>query len=143
METSIPGSQGLYKSNRQSNPELENVNGDLIMPANTEHISFGSQVPHKIKSRLISLHNKHSVVFNDDLNEGYNDQSGDAVADWDWVNDVPTPPHKGTIPSYCKHSKKMVLQADKPAGAIRNSKEGYKHEPQVCFAMHATEQTSL
>ena len=53
----------------------------------------------------------HKQVFDGDLTLGYNGASGDFDVDFELVNYLPPPPHKGSSPPYYKHGEEAVLQA--------------------------------
>ena len=74
-------------------------------------IEVGSKVPKNIKDKLNKIHMSHQQVFDGDLTLGYNGLSGDFDVDFDFNNDVPPPPHKGSFPPYYKRGEEEVLQA--------------------------------
>ena len=61
--------------------------------------------------KLNKIHAHHRRVFDGDLSKGYNGHSGDFDVDFDFINDLPPPPHRGTTPTYSKHGDQAVLHA--------------------------------
>ena len=75
-------------------------------------IKIGADVPTAIKDKLNAVHACHQPVFDGNLLTGYNGRSGDFDVTFNWLNDLPPPPHKGSTPSYqSKLEDKQVLQA--------------------------------
>ena len=74
-------------------------------------IEIGDKVPKGIKDRLNSIHSHHKQVFDGNLSLGYNRESGNFDVDFDFNNDMPPPPHKGSSPAYYKHADEAVLHA--------------------------------
>ena len=75
-------------------------------------IEIGKQVPKKIKERLHKVHSYHAGVFDGKLSGGYNGQSGDYDVSFEWINGVPPPPHRGTVPTYqSRLEDRQVMQA--------------------------------
>ena len=75
------------------------------------NIEIGTEVPKGIQERLNRIHVAHKQVFDGDLTLGYNGAGGDFDVDFEFVNDLPPPPHKGSLPPYYKHGEEAVLQA--------------------------------
>ena len=73
-------------------------------------IEVGSAVSQEVRQQLKVVHEQHKAVFDGNLDGGYNGASGDFQVDFDWINGIPPPPHKGAVPSYCKHADLQVLQ---------------------------------
>ena len=73
-------------------------------------IEIGNEVSQNIKQRLHSIHAYHKRVFDGDLSEGYNGASGNHEVDFDFNNNLPPSPHKGSVPNYYKHEDSLVLQ---------------------------------
>ena len=74
-------------------------------------VEVGSSVPPTIRDRLSKIHATHQQVFDGDLSLGYNGASGDFDVDFEFINDLPPPPHKGSFPPYYKKGEEAVLQA--------------------------------
>ena len=74
-------------------------------------IEIGDKVSQVLKQKLRSIHAHHKSVFDGDLTSGYNGNSGNHDVDFDFNNDIPPSPHKGTIPNYYNHEDAVVLQA--------------------------------
>ena len=74
-------------------------------------VEIGTKVPKGIQERLNKIHVAHKHVFDGDLTLGYNGASGDFDVDFEFINDLPPPPHKGSSPPYYKHGEEAVLQA--------------------------------
>ena len=74
-------------------------------------IEVGESVPKGIEDRLNKDHVHHKAVFNGDLRLGYNGNSGYFDVDFDFINDLPPPPHKGSTPNYYRQADEAVLHA--------------------------------
>ena len=73
-------------------------------------IEVGSKVPTALRQKLNKIHSHHKSVFDGDLQAGYNGKSGNFEVDFNFNNDLPPPPHKGTIPNYYNKEDAAVLQ---------------------------------
>ena len=73
-------------------------------------IEIGDKVSPAIKQRLQSIHAHHKTVFDGDLSAGYNGASGNHDVDFDFNNNLPPSPHKGSVPNYFSHDDAQVLQ---------------------------------
>ena len=73
-------------------------------------IEIGDNVSTSTKQRLQSIHAHHKNVFDGDLSVGYNGASGNHDVDFDFNNNLPPSPHKGSVPNYYNHGDSQVLQ---------------------------------
>ena len=73
-------------------------------------IEIGDNVSTSNKQRLQSIHAHHQTVFDGDLSAGYNGASGNHDVDFDFNNNLPPSPHKGSVPNYYNHADSQVLQ---------------------------------
>ena len=72
-------------------------------------IEIGDGVSKALKHRLNTIHSHHKTVFDGNLSSGYNGASGNHDVDFDFNNNIPPSPHKGTIPNYYTHDDAVVL----------------------------------
>ena len=77
----------------------------------TLKIQIGPDVPQKLKEKLISIHKAHAEVFDGDISQGYNGQSGDHLVDFNFINNIPPPVHHGCVPSYTSRQDQVLMQA--------------------------------
>ena len=80
-------------------------------PSHLQTIEIGDRVPGKQQARLKEIHCRYQEVFNNDLRLPYNGASGNFDVDFDFHNDIPPPPHRGTVPTYAKQEELRLLQA--------------------------------
>ena len=78
--------------------------------SNLSKIFFGKQIKPAVKKLIMQAHNSYERVFNEDLSEGYNGSSSNFDVYFNWVNNIPLPPHRGQVPVYCKQEELRVLQ---------------------------------
>ena len=76
-----------------------------------DQIHIGEDTPKIWKDELNRIHNKYKSVFDGDISEGYNGKSGKFTVDFNFLNNVPPPPHLGCVPSYNKREDDILLQA--------------------------------
>ena len=79
-------------------PNVYNSISNTAVPSNKiSNIEIGAKVPKNIKEKLVSLHNKYSKVFDGDISEGYNGNSGDHDVDFNFINNIPPNPSYSPI----------------------------------------------
>ena len=62
--------------------------------------------------KLNAIHNKYKDVFNGDLREGYNGNSGNYEVDFNWIQNTRPPVNNTKVPNFCnKKEDKDLLQA--------------------------------
>ena len=85
--------------------------GDSGQKDDVHKIVIGDNVSAPSRKHLHAVHDKHSRVFDGDMKQGYNGHSGNFDVDFEWINGIPPPPHKGAVPNYCNHQDMQVLQS--------------------------------
>ena len=83
----------------------------MVVKKMTHKIVIGDNVSAPSRKHLHAVQDKHSCVFDGDMKQGYNGCSGNFDVDFEWINGIPPPPHKGAVPNYCNHQDMQVLQS--------------------------------
>ena len=61
-------------------------------------IEIGEKVPEGIENKLNAIHMKYSSVFDGDLREGYNGNSGNFDVNFNFKAGIPPTPHQHSVP---------------------------------------------
>ena len=77
-------------------------------------------------SRLWSILNKYKKVFDNNISEGYNNESGEFDVDWYWLNDQQPPPGVS----------KQEVYANEEMNQLKQAKIDWMESENICFKAH-------
>ena len=88
-------------------PEVTNLDPEPDLKL----IEIGPQVPKDIKDQLQAIHKSNKVVFDDNLQNGYNGLSGDFDVNFNFSGGVPPSPNYYSSPPYNLSKDDVLMQA--------------------------------
>ena len=68
-------------------------------------------MPDNIRNKLNATHIKHSAVFDGDLKDGYNGNSGNFDVNSNFRGGIPPTPHQHSVPRYHSSGDDVLMQA--------------------------------